>query len=57
MSGNSPAKALPRSFLFPAIPWAKAHEEIIGRDQHNAGQIKRVRDIYLDGTKGEALFF
>jgi hypothetical protein len=36
------------------FPMEKAYEEIIGRDEHNAEQIKRVREIYLNGTKGEA---
>ena len=36
------------------FPMEKAYEEIIGRDARNAEQIKRVRDIYLNSTKGEA---
>lgn len=31
----------------------KAYEEIIHRDEHNAEQLKRLREIYLNGTKGE----
>lgn len=35
------------------FPMAKAYEEVINRDAYNAEQLKRVRDIYLNGTKGE----
>lgn len=35
------------------FPMVKAYEEVINRDAYNAEQIKRVRDIYLNGTKGE----
>ncbi len=35
------------------FPMNKAYEEISNRDAYNAEQLKRVREIYLNGTKGE----
>ncbi len=35
------------------FPMEKAYQEVINRDAYNAEQIKRVREIYLNGTKGE----
>lgn len=35
------------------FPAEKAYEEIINRDKYNSEYIKRVREIYLNGTKAE----
>lgn len=35
------------------FPAENAYEEIINRDLYNAAHIKRIREIYLNGTKGE----
>ena len=35
------------------FPQATAYQQILERDQKNAGHIERVREIYLKGTKGE----
>jgi hypothetical protein len=34
-------------------PMEKAYQEIVHRDEHNAEQIKRVKEIYMNGTKAE----